>query len=206
MDGEACRRLQFATMPRTDPELIQGFLDGDRASVAQVDVWIAEVLRHSTLRLGDDVDDVAQQVRRKLLVALRGGQFQAASTLRTYIWRAAQHAAIDHLRQRRIRPAAASLDEVAEPADPATSPERALMLRERRELFSRVLERLGDECRELLRLIAFDELTYAEIADRLRSTEGAIKVRALRCREKAVAEFKSVTSGDDRRPLSKATL
>src|SRR5690242_685049 len=106
-------------MPKADRELIQGFVDGDRACLAQIDGWIAEVLRHATFRLGADVEEVPQQGRRKLVMALRDGQFQGASTLRTYVWRAAQHAGIGHIRQRRIRPAPASLDEVPEPIDPA---------------------------------------------------------------------------------------
>ena len=189
-------------MPQPDAILIQGFLVGDAASVAQVDAWIGEVVRHPGLRLGDDADDVAQQVRRKLLVSLRAGRFLGTATLRTYIWRAAQHTAIDHRRRSRARPAAASIDEIAEPPDPAPSPEEALLQQERRDLFTHVMASLGDECRRLFALIVFDELSYREIAARLGATEGAIKVRALRCREKAVGELKSVTSAGVGRPLS----
>ena len=188
-------------MPQPEPALIAGFLRGDRACAEQIDTWIAEVLRHPGLRLGDDRDDVAQQVRRKLLISLRTGTFLGTASLRTYVWRAAQHVAIDHLRARRRRPAPAPLDDVAEPADAALTPERALLQRERRDTLLRLLERLGDDCRTLLQLIVFDELSYKEIAARLQASEGAIKVRALRCREKAAAEFKSVTSGAAGRPL-----
>ena len=188
-------------MPQPEPALIAGFLRGDRACAEQIDTWIAEVLRHPGLRLGDDRDDVAQQVRRKLLISLRTGTFLGTASLRTYVWRAAQHVAIDHLRARRRRPAPAPLDDVAEPADAALTPERALLQRERRDILLRILERLGDDCRTLLQLIVFDELSYKEIAARLQASEGAIKVRALRCREKAAAEFKSVTSGAAGRPL-----
>jgi RNA polymerase sigma-70 factor (ECF subfamily) len=190
-------------MPQPDTALISGFLAGDLACSTQIDQWIAEVLRHPGLRLGADVDDVAQQVRRKLLVSLRDGRFLGTATLRTYVWRVAQHAAIDHLRHRRAHPAPTSLGEIPDPPDPAWSPEGTLLLQERREIFAEVLARLGDECRELFQLIAFDELSYREIAARLRTTEGAIKVRALRCRDKAVAAFKSVTSAGGRRPLPK---
>ena len=75
------------------------------------------------------------------------------------------------------------------------------MHRERRELFELVLSRLGDGCQKLFQLIVFDELSYQEIASRLQSTEGAIKVKALRCREKAMQEYKSVTSNRDARPF-----
>lgn len=183
-------------MPQqSDRELIQGFLEGNAHCLTQIDAWISQVLRHSGLRLGSDGDDVAQQVRHKLLTSLRDGRFQEAASLRTYVWRIAQHAAIDHLRHRRTHPSPISIDDVTEPSDPAITPEGALLERERRALFALVLGRLEEPCRELFCLIMFDELSYAEIARRLRTTEGAIKVRALRCREKALIEYQSVTSG-----------
>lgn len=188
-------------MPLSDSELVQGFQVGNEACARQIDIWIEEVLRHPGLRLGSDVDDAAQQVRSKLLISLRGGSFRGESTLRTYVWRVAKHAAIDHLRKRNSRPPALSIDDVAEPTDPAPSPEAALLKQERRELFVRVLSGLGEGCQELLQLIAFEALSYQEIASRLQTTEGAIKVKALRCREKAVLAYKSVTSDPGSRPL-----
>jgi len=180
---------------QSDRALVEGFLEGNADCLTQLDVWIGQVLRHPGLRLGNDVEDVAQQVRRKLLASFRDGRFQGTASLRTYVWRIAQHAAIDHLRHRRTQLSPLSIDDVAEPSDPAMTPEGALLQRERRSLFALVLDRLGEACRELFHLIVFEELSYAEIARRLGTTEGAIKVRALRCREKAVLEYRSVTSG-----------
>ena len=188
-------------MPQSDRALIEGFLDGDGGCLAQIDTWIKEVLRHPRLRLGNDVEDVAQQVRGKLVTSLRDGRFQGTASLRTYVWRAAQHAAIDHFRHRLTQPFPLSLDQVPEPSDALASPEAALLREERRAIFGAVLARLETACRELFHLIVFDELSYAEIASRLGATEGAIKVRALRCREKAMLEYKSVTQGPGERPL-----
>jgi RNA polymerase sigma factor (sigma-70 family) len=192
-----------AVLARTtaDEALIRGFVAGEAKCAGQVSVWIAEVLRHPRLRLGPDVEDVAQQVRRKLLVSFRDARFTGASSLRTYVWRVAQHAAIDHLRTARAKPPVLPLEAVPEPTDRAASPEAGVLQEERRALFAGVLARLSDECRNLFHLIVFEELSYAQIADRLRVSEGAIKVRALRCREKAVAELKSVTSPAGHRPL-----
>jgi RNA polymerase sigma factor (sigma-70 family) len=93
------------------------------------------------------------------------------------------------------------MDDVAEPFDPTTSPEASLIQRERREVFELVMSRLGDGCQKLFQLIVFDELSYQDIASRLQTTEGAIKVRALRCREKATQEYRSVTSDREARPF-----
>lgn len=181
-------------MAPANDDLISGFLKGDDESSRQIDAWIHEVVRHPKFGLKAEAADLAQDVRRKLLSALRDGRFHGSSTLRTYVWRVAQHVAIDHLRMRRTRPAAVPLDDVAEPLDRDRSPEALMLHAERRALFHLVLARLGDECRDLFHLIVFDERGYAEIARQLGASEGAIKVRALRCREKAMREYKSVTS------------
>jgi RNA polymerase sigma-70 factor (ECF subfamily) len=192
-----------ATLARTlsDETVIRGFLDGDPPCAGRISAWIFEVLRHPRFGLGPDAEDVAQQVRRNLIGAFRDGRFAGHASLRTYVWRVTQHAAIDRLRARRTKPIDVSIDAVDEPPHPGPSPEDAVLRRERREVFARILTSLGDDCRNLFHLIVFEELSYAEIARRLQATEGAIKVRALRCREKAVAEYKSVTSGRDHRPL-----
>jgi RNA polymerase sigma-70 factor (ECF subfamily) len=179
----------------SDETLVLGFLDGDRSASLQVDAWLRQVLGHPALGLGAEAEDVAQDVRRKLVVSWRAGRFQGSSSLRTYVWRAAQHAAIDHIRARRARPADVALDEAAEPAASTLDPQAAVLQDERRRLFERVLALLAEECRDLLQLIAFDELGYAEIARRLGTTEGAVKVRALRCRQRAVHAYGSVTAG-----------
>ena len=163
--------------------LISGFLNGESDCHAQVDRWIHEVLSHRRLALGDDLQDVAQEVRRKLLLSFRAERFRGEASLRTYVWKAAQRAAIDHGRARRRR-LSLPLDAVEPPAAPDTA-DAEVAARDRRTLFRSVLERLDPDCRRLWALIAFEELPYATIAGRLGITENNVKVRALRCRAKA---------------------
>lgn len=163
--------------------LIAGFLDGQQDCHAQVDRWILEVLQHRRLSLGADLEDVAQEVRRKLLLSFRAERFRGEASLRTYVWKAAQRAAIDHGRVKRRRPFVA-LDEGRDPASGDTA-DAEVAARDRRSVFRRVLERLDEDCRRLWSLIAFEELPYAEIARRMGITEGNVKVRALRCRSRA---------------------
>lgn len=176
---------------KADAELILGFVAGERESLARVDRWIQEVLGNRRFLLGADREDVAQDVRRRLLVSFRAGRFEGSSSLRTYVWRAAQHAALNHIRGRRRRPTS-SLDPGWEPAAPASDPLAALALEERRELARRVLAALGDECRRLWALAVFEELPYRAVAQRLGLTEAAVKVKALRCRRKAASVYQQL--------------
>ena len=193
-------------MVRRDAELVRGFLEGEAASVRQVDAWIREVLGHGRLRLGPDMEDVAQEVRRKLIVSLRAGRYRGEAGLRTYVWRAAQHAAIDLIRLRRTQAFPPAPEGRRDPADLGPSPEALLLREERRALFTRVLAHLGEECRRLFHFIVFDELGYAEVARRLGATEGAVKVRALRCREQAARIYQTVTAQAPGRPSGEQSL
>jgi len=55
-----------------------------------------------------------------------------------------------------------------------------------KDLLLRVLERVPAECRELWRMIHAG-LSYREMSARLAVAEGTLRVRVLRCREKAMA-------------------
>jgi RNA polymerase sigma-70 factor (ECF subfamily) len=186
----------------SDAVLVAGFLDGRAESHAQLDRWIREVVEHPRLSLAEAAEDVAQETRRRLLVAFRAAGFRGEASLRTYVWRVAEHAAIDHLRARRRRPEMAPLGSLPAASEPATGPEAEAHLgrEERRALFARVLASLSEECRRLFGMIVYDELPYAEIARRLSISEGAVKVRALRCRERASELVAQVTSSGGGRP------
>jgi RNA polymerase sigma-70 factor, ECF subfamily len=183
-----------------DDALVAGFLSGQTESHRQVDRWIREVVASRGLRLGADADDVAQDVHRKLLTALRESRFEGRSSLRTYVWRVAQSTAIDHLRARSRR-AASPLEAAPEPAATQASPEAALEQKERQQVLREVFASLGEDCRRLWALMIYEELPYAAIARRLGISEGNVKVRALRCREKARQQYRlRVTSAAPGRP------
>ncbi len=69
--------------------------------------------------------------------------------------------------------------------DSATSIEKV-------DLLAHLLDLIGENCRNLWRLIFFDELTYKEIAQKLGISEAAVKVRAFRCKEEARVIRKSI--------------
>ena len=140
--------------------------------------YVSDTTRLRRFSLGSDLDDVAQAVRRKLLLSFRAERFRGEASQRTYVWKAAQRAVIDHARARRRRPGVPL--EALPPVPAVETADGSVTERDRRDVFRRVME-----CRRLWALIAFEELPYAEIARRLGITEGNVKVRALRCRAKA---------------------
>jgi RNA polymerase sigma factor (sigma-70 family) len=184
-----------------DQDLVRGFVEGRLECHDRIDTWIDEVLRSRHFLLGADREDVAQDVRRKLLAVFRDGRFLGESSLRTYVWRACQHAAMNHLRGRRRRPTS-PLDGAAEPVAPGADPAHALAVEERRAVARQLLAGMDEDCRKLWTLAVFEELPYRAIARELGATEAAIKVRALRCRRKAAELYRNLRGPASGRQLS----
>lgn|GEM_PF-1387521 len=174
------------TPPDRQPDIPQGFLEGQPAAVAFVEDAVSRALLGRSLNLGDARADVHQEALRRLVVSFRAGQFRGDAALATYIHKVAYGAAIDHwrkVRRRREEQADESLDawQRSTPADQA----RGLEALESRRLVDRLLSSLGSPCRELLARVYFDETPHAAIAQTLGKTEGAVKVQVHRCRQEA---------------------
>lgn len=127
------------------------------------------------------MDDILQEVRRRLYENLLHQRFQRGSSLKTYVSQMAKYVCIEFLR-RRNRTRKSDLDLATIP-DPSENPEGALDEVQRRELARSALAMLPEECRKLFELIFVSELTYQEIAKRLGIAAGTVKSRAFRCRE-----------------------
>ena len=79
-----------------------------------------------------------------------------------------------------------------EPADEPAAPGAAIAPapdQEDKDLLLRVLDRVPQDCRELWRMIVAG-LSYREMSLRTQVAEGTLRVRVLRCREKAVAALR----------------
>jgi RNA polymerase sigma factor (sigma-70 family) len=170
-------------MATNDQEVVFGFLRGDADAVGTVDDWIATAAWPFQRRLSSRWDDVLQDVRLEVTRLLGQGKFRGESSLRTYLWQVVSHTCLDQLRAQN-RWQWADLEVLDEAAGKASGGHGGG--HEDRDLVRRVLRRVSAECRELWRLIAIGH-SYREMSLRLGVAEGTLRVRVLRCREKAVA-------------------
>ncbi len=171
-------------MTETDAATIEGFLRGDATAAAAIDDWIARAAGAFRGRLGARWEDLLQDARLEILRLLRRSSFRGESTLKTYVWRVVNHACLHQLRaQRRWRFEETDFD-LQPGREP--SPFDSARGREAARLLLRVLERVPQECRELWRMI-LDGLSYQEMSASLGVAAGTLRVRVLRCRQRAVA-------------------
>src|SRR5262249_16165099 len=127
------------------------------------------------------------------------------SSLRTYLWQVVSHSCLDQLRSQG-RWQWAELDALDEGAGPLAVAQEAGVAggHEQRDLVQRVLERVSGECRELWRMMVIG-LSYREMSRRLGVAEGTLRVRVLRCRERAVAlRGELLAAGPGRRDVTSA--
>jgi RNA polymerase sigma-70 factor (ECF subfamily) len=181
-------------MMANDQEMVSRYLKGEREAVGTVDGWISRAAWPYQRRLADRWDDVLQDVRLEVTRLLGSGKFRGESSLRTYLWRVVSHTCLDQLRAQ-AKWKWSDLDNL----DPADEPVSVTVLPSRQEdkdLLLRVLDRVPQECRELWRMIVAG-LSYREMSLRTDVAEGTLRVRVLRCREKAVAARQEIL---ERRP------
>ncbi len=184
------RMLSMAT---DDREMVARFLRGETEAVGTVDGWISRAAWPYQRRLADRWDDVLQDVRLEVTRLLGQGKFRGESSLRTYLWRVVSHTCLDQLRAQ-SKWKWADLDTLDQGEGPAAAFHVPTSNREDRDLLLRVLERVSQDCREMWRMILAG-LSYKEMSVRLNVAEGTLRVRVLRCREKAAALRRDLLDG-----------
>ena len=168
-----------------DRDVVARFLRGEPDAVAILDGWIERAAWPYQRRLANRWDDVLQDVRLEVTRLLGSGKFRGESSLRTYLWRVVSHTCLDQLRAQ-SKWKWTDLDGL-DPTDEPVSMAPAISGRqEDKDLLLRVLDRVPQDCRELWRMLV-SGLSYREMSLRTQVAEGTLRVRVLRCREKAVA-------------------
>jgi len=180
-------------MATDDREVVSRFLKGEREAIGTVDSWIARAAWPYQRRLADRWDDVLQDVRLEVTRLLTEGKFRGESSLRTYLWRVVSHTCLDQLRAQ-SKWKWADLETLDQGEGPAGAVHVPVSNREDRDLLLRVLERVPQDCRQMWRMIVAG-LSYKEMSVRLSVAEGTLRVRVLRCREKATAMRRELLEG-----------
>lgn len=189
--------LPAAPPAPADEHLVAGILSGDESALAEVRRWVRGAVGPYRFRLAAEIEDLEQEVLLELIEALRSERFEGRSLLATYVRRMVHHKCLNRLRARRGREWVDCEAEVL--VDPEPTPFDRARQRGELELGLRVLAAMPEGCRELWSMI-HRGLGYETMGERLGVAAGTLRVRVLRCREKALALRAQMAGGGNATP------
>jgi RNA polymerase sigma factor (sigma-70 family) len=181
-----------------DVALVARCLNGDRAAWAQL-LTEHEAVIHFTVRsvlashLGFAAEHLIEDVQADVVLALVAGDchrlrsWSGRCKLRSWLKVVAHHLAIDRLRRRRRK--TISLDDDSRPLrdhleDQGPGPDQQIADRDRMKRVFALAESLPEEDRAFVALFLGEGLDFAEIAQRMGTTMGAVYARKNRVRKK----------------------
>jgi RNA polymerase sigma factor (sigma-70 family) len=130
----------------------------------------------------DDAEDLLQESLVVLWERVRSGQFEYRARLCTFIYGVAKN--MWSRRLARMRREAPSEPDPEEHSDGALSPLDDLIECEESELVRRALERIGEQCKKLLNLFYWEELSMEEIAVQMGfANADTVKAKKYQCKK-----------------------
>jgi RNA polymerase sigma-70 factor (ECF subfamily) len=168
------------TLPGNEAELLSRVVSGDRAAFDDVMRTHEDRVFSVCLRILGDRERALDATQDTFLTVFRkAAQFQARSTLGTWIYRIAVNTCYDHIRRSQRRPTQPLPDHV-DPADP--SAEEAIDSAALRPEIEAALARIPADFRDAVILSDLEGLTMPEAAEVLGVPIGTVKSRVFRGR------------------------
>lgn len=137
----------------------------------------------------DLAKDLTHDIFLKAFVSL--GQFDHRAKFGTWLYRITYNYCLDHLRKEKRRPTD-DIDEHPVLGTMAEDGYEAELLALRAERLMKVLEAMDPTDRALLLMKYMDDLSVKEMMDVLELSESAVKMRLLRCRERALGVYQEL--------------
>jgi RNA polymerase sigma-70 factor, ECF subfamily len=180
--------------PDSIDRVIQRCLAGDQDAWAQIvrQHW-RKVFNIAYKFTGkhDEAEDLTQDVFLKIFKSL--DTFDRRANFQTWLVSVSRNLCIDHYRS--VRKERETIDRDVDagdltPAAPTISPFAALEQRDRVDLLKKAMDQLPPTLRSAVLLRDIQELSYQEIADRLRLPEGTVKSRINRGRTELARQIR----------------
>ncbi len=173
-------------MQSPEQNLIADFLAGEAEAVRTIDVWIKRAAFPYQRRLSHVWEDVLQSAYMEITRLLQAGSFRGEASLKTYLWRVVNSVCLTSIRKH-TSIETVDIETVFEKVDNnSVSPVDVVLQKESESMALRVWSDMSEDCRDLWQMI-LRGMSYDEMSTIKGITSGTLRVRVLRCREKAVA-------------------
>jgi len=141
------------------------------------------------------LEDLEQEVLIELISALRAGKFRGSCTLHTFVRTFTHHKCIDRLRIQSRRTMVDLGDLNLRSSAPSAF--EHLSKKEDLVLALRVFQQMPESCRELWQKLK-EGKRYKEISLEMGVSEGLLRARVFRCRQRALELRRQLTQGANR--------
>lgn len=176
-----------------EPELVARAIDGDAEAFGDLyERYLDRIYRYVYCRLRnhDEAEDLTENVFLKAWEALPRAR-PRASRFRAWLFRIAHNTVIDRYR---VRKPVASLDQVADIHDDSPVPERAVEAQQAISRLAAALARLKPRDRQVVLCRFVGNLSHAETAVVLGTSEGNVRV----LQHRALRRMRRLMDGGDR--------
>lgn len=173
-----------------EQQLLMGLLNADPNSVQQLyDLALPSVISWVKENNGNEADarDIFQEALLALYRRLEKGDFTLTCKLKSYLRIICRNLWLTRIRQQK---SVSSLSEIEDSIKLDSSIQQQLELTEKRQLFLKHFDQLGESCKKILALF-FDKTSLKTIAKQLDTSEGYIKKRKFQCKEKLIKSIKN---------------
>lgn len=175
------------------------YVGGDALAFSRLFARVAPAVRAFFVRAFADravADDLLQTTFLKLHRAR--ATYRPGSPLRPWLFTIAGRVRLDELRRRYRLPPHVGEEEIeaAEAANPAPTVEAEACERDLGEVVRAAIDRLPASQRVVIHLHRYEQLSFADVARALGTTEGAVKLRAFRAYERLRRELAPLIKED----------
>lgn len=179
---------------KEETELVARLARGDERALGELHARFADALFRYLQTLVPDPRLAEEVLQDALVAAWRGaGGYRGDSSVKTWLFGIARRRAHETMRRRKL--ALVDEDKMATSADPEPGPEETLLVAARDEELAERVGRLSPHHREVLALVFFQGLSYAEAAEVTGVPVGTIKSRL----HGAKRELRKVLGGQEHR-------
>src|SRR5919109_170562 len=187
--------------PDSIDAIIQRCLAGDQIAWEQIVRQHWRKVFNIAYKFGgkhDQAEDLTQDVFLKLFKSL--DTFDRRANFQTWLISVSRNLCIDHYRS--VRKERETMNRDVDPSEltpvaTTRSPQMELEQRDRVQLLRAALDKLAPSLRTAVMLRDIQELTYQEIADRLRLPEGTVKSRINRGRTELARQIQKLREQQD---------
>jgi RNA polymerase sigma factor (sigma-70 family) len=179
----------FKTKTLSDKQLLEGLARSDSKAVEQIyRMVLPGVVQYVRKNSGSETDarDIFQEAMIVMYRKASEGQLELTCTLNTFISSICRKLWLNRLRgsQREM-----GMIEGMDYVDPDEDTLLSMVKTSKYRLFQSHFKRLGSQCQQILDMF-FQKTSMKEIAQKMGSTEGYIKKRKFKCKEKLIQSIK----------------